>query len=138
VKPELPSNMQNRLRIIIEKSYYIYERYNLHSTFTLLYHEKPLSVTELGTFVRKSDHFLQVDEHHYFINFLYVTQEQAYKAAENLIYSLDKHFTNQTSLIAIDTFDPIKTPTGVYNRLFDILNIVKENPYNRIEDETVF
>ena len=138
MKPELPVNMKNRLRILIEKSYYIDERYSLHSTFTLLYHEQPLSVTELGSFVRKSDHFLQVDEHHYFINFLYITHEQAFKSAQNLIESLDGYFKNQTSAIAIDTFDPIKTPTGVYNRLFDILNIIKEDPYNRIEDETVF
>ncbi len=134
----LEERVANRLRIMIEKSYYINERYKLNSTFTLLYHQKPLDVTTLGKFVRKSDHFLEIDENHYFINFIYISHEQAFKAAQNLIQALDTHFLNRTSAIAIDTFDPIKTPTAVYNRLHDILHEIKENSYSRIEDETIF
>ena len=134
----LEERVINRLKIMIEKSYYINERYKLHSTFVLLYHEKPLEVKILGNLVRKSDHFLKIDENHYFINFIYISHEEAFKAAQNLIYALDTHFLNRTSAIAIDTFDPIKTPTAVYNRLHDILHEIKGNSYSRIEDETIF
>jgi len=129
--------IKNRLRIMIEKSYYVKERYNIESTFALLYHEKPLTPSELGSFIRKSDHFLKIDEHHHFINFMYIPHENAFKASQNLILSLDKYFQNCTSNIAIDTFDSIKTPTMVYNRLDEILKTIIDDPYNRVEDETV-
>ena len=138
MNPELKHQTRKILEIIIKKSYYINKRYNHHSTFTLLYHEKPLTLKELGSFVRVNDHFLQIDEHYYFINFLYVTEEEAFKASQNLLHKLDKYFENQSSVIAIDGFDTIKTPISVYNRLFDIVNILKkDSSYNRIEDESV-
>ena len=133
----LEERLKNRLRIIVEKSYYVKERYKIESTFALLYHEEPLTPTELGKCVRKSDHFLELDDNHHFINFMYISHQDAFKASQNLIQSLDKYFQNNTSTIAIDTFDSIKTPTMVYNRLDEILKTIKDDPYSRVEDETV-
>jgi hypothetical protein len=133
----LDERLKNRLKIMIEKSYYVKERYNIESTFALLYHEKPLTPAELGKFIRKSDHFLEIDEHHHFINFMYISHTDAFKASQNLIFALDKYFQNNTTNIAVDTFESIKTPTMVYNRLNDILKAIIDDPYNRVEDETI-
>jgi len=133
----LEERLKNRLRIIVEKSYYVKERYKIESTFALLYHKEPLTPAELGKCVRKSDHFLELDDNHHFINFMYISHQDAFKASQNLIQSLDKYFQNNTSTIAIDTFDSIKTPTMVYNRLDEILKTIKDDPYSRVEDETV-
>ncbi len=133
----MEQNIANRLRIMIEKSYYLNSRYQTASTFTLLYHEGAMEPIDLGKYVRKSDHFLKIDENHYFINFMYINQEQAFKAAQNLIQSLDNHFGNNSSLIAIDTFADSKTPTMVYNRLKEILKELQRNSFNRIEDESI-
>ena len=133
----MQENVKNRLRVMIEKSYYLFSRYNSLSTFTLLYHEKPISATELGKYLRKSDHFLPIDENHYFINFMYIKQEDAFKATQNLIFSLDKHFSDNSSKIAIDTFNTTKTPTMVYNRLVEILKEIKKNQFTRIDDENI-
>ena len=133
----LDERLKNRLRIMIEKSYYVKERYDIESTFALLYHEKPLTSAELGKCMRKSDHFLELDNNYHFINFMYISHTDAFKASQNLIQSLDKYFQNNTSAIAIDTFESIKTPTMVYNRLDEILKTIQDDPYSRVEDETV-
>jgi len=133
----MQENIANRLRIMIEKSYYLFERYNTSSTFVLIYVQDNIEPIELGKYVRKSDHFLKIDENHYFINFMYIDQSQAFKAAQNLLLSLDKHFNSTASAIAIDTFNKSKNPTMVYNRLVEILKETRANSYNRIEDENI-
>lgn len=127
----------NRLSIIINKAYYTHSRYKSPSTFALLYHENDITPAELGKYVRKTDHFLAVDKSHYFINFAFTEQDSAFKACQNLIFSLDKHFENQSSYIAIDTFDESKSARMVYNRLSQILAETKKSSYSRIEDENI-
>ena len=63
--PTLTDKISNRLRVQIKKTYYVYERYHTLATFGLIYHEKELSVDQLGEYVRISDQFLQLDEHHF-------------------------------------------------------------------------
>ncbi|MEO1938270.1 MAG: hypothetical protein ABGW85_06510 [Sulfurimonas sp.] len=129
--------IKQRLIIEIRKAYYGAQRYNVKSTFALLYHEKELPVDKLGKIVRMSDHLLKIDENHYFINFVHTNHTQAFKAAQNLIHALDSHFNDSNSAIAIDTFD-IKQPANlVINRLEQILKEVKKNPYSRIDDENI-
>jgi hypothetical protein len=112
----------NRLKILINKTYYTNKRYKIPATFAYLYHEKELSLDDLGKYVRKSDHFLKIDENHYFIHFAYTEQDHAFKACQNLLLYLDKHFNNTSSYIAVDTFDATKSPTVVFNRLQQILD----------------
>ena len=129
--------IKQRLIIEIRKAYYGAQRYNVKSTFALLYHEKELLVDKLGKIVRMSDHLLKIDENHYFINFVHTNHTQAFKAAQNLLHALDSHFNDNSSAIAIDTFD-VKQPANlVINRLEQILKEVKKNPYNRIDDENI-
>jgi hypothetical protein len=129
--------IKNRLEVEINKSYYAHKRYKVDTTFALLYHEKELSVEQLGKFVRISDHLLKIDEHHYFINFVHTHHDAAFKASENLIYALDRYFNDQKSLIALDTFNITQTPNLVIHRLFQILKEIEKNPYSRIDDENI-
>lgn len=127
----------NRIRREIDKTYYMNRRYYFISTFALLYHKHALNVNELGSFLRVSDHFLAIDENHYFINFTFSRQANAFKAAENLLLYLDRHFNDNTTCIALDTFDNSKTPQMVMNRLVQILDATKNHSYERIEDENI-
>ncbi len=129
--------IKKRLKIEINKAYYIAKRYNVQSTFAFLYHNGELPIDKLGKFVRVSDHLLKIDEHHYFINFTFTNQEDAFKAAQNLLLYLDRYFNHQDSCIALDTFDITKSPTIVLNRLVQILTETKKNSYTRIEDENI-
>lgn len=127
----------NRLQILVNKTYYTATRYKTPATFAYLYHEGELNVQDLGRFVRISDHFIQMDENHYFINFAYTKQDNAFKASQNLLHALDKYFNNSSACIAIDTFNTSKSPTVVYSRLKQILDAIKKSPYSRIEDENI-
>jgi hypothetical protein len=129
--------MKQRLLIEIRKSYYSAKRYNVKSTFALLYHEKDLSVDKLGKYVRMSDHLLKLDENHFFVNFVHTDHENAFKAAQNLLFALDAHFQDSASAIAIDAFDINKPANIVLNRLEQILKEIKKNPYVRIDDENI-
>jgi len=136
-KQQMNDRIFNRLTIEINKAYYTCTRYKILSTFAYLYHEKELTPAELGNFVRISDQFLQVDEHHYFINFSHTEQDGAFKASQNLLLYLDKHFNTTTSCIAIDTFNVSQSPKIVLNRLVQILDETRKNSYTRIEDEDI-
>ena len=130
-------NIFNRLQISINKTYYTTKRYSIPSTFALMYHEKSLTPQELGQFVRKSDHFIQIDDSHYFINFMFTEQNNAFKASQNLIFSLDRYFNDEHTAIAIDTFDESNSPHLVFHRLEQILKEIKLDAYSRIEDESI-
>jgi hypothetical protein len=129
--------IKKRLKIEINKAYYIAKRYNAISTFAILYHPDTLLVEQLGNFVRISDHLLKIDEHHYFINFAFTDQKNAFKASQNLIFKLDKYYNNNLSCIALDTFDTTQSPTIVLNRLTQILIETQKSSYTRIEDENI-
>lgn len=133
----MQENIFNRLKVMIEKTYYIYARYNQPATFALIYHDKSIEPIELGQFVRKSDHFLRIDEHYTFMNFEFTPQDKAFKASQNLIMSLDNFFEDQSTKIAIDIFDERKSPQVVYNRLQQILKEIQKDPYSRIDDENI-
>ena len=133
----MDTRLFNRLNILIKKTYYVATRYKTPATFAYLYCDRDLSLEELGKFVRISDTFIKMDENHFFINFAYTPQDIAFKAAQNILYAIDKHCNNSNACIAIDTFDISKSPQIVFNRLVQILNETKKNPYSRIEDENV-
>ncbi len=133
----MDNNISNRIRIEVNKAYYISKRYGALSTFALLSHEKELSREDLGNFLRMSDHFIKIDDYHYFINFSHTNQNDAFKASQNLILYLDKYFNNDSSCIAIDSFDISKTPNIVFKRLQQILKETKKHSYTRIEDENI-
>lgn len=131
------ANILNRLNVQIKKTYYIYERYNVDATFALLHYEHPLDVDELADYVRISDDLIPLDEHHYFITFTFTNDSDAYKAAQNVIQSLDRHFNDHSSCIALDTFDTNKSANVVLCRLHQILAETRKNSYARIENETI-
>lgn len=127
----------NRINVLIKKTYYHFERFQVNSTFALLYHEDPISVVELSHYLRISDHIIQLDENHYFIIFAFTTQDNAYKASQNIIHNLDNHFNTTKSCIALDTFHISKSPISVVNRLMQILAETRKNPFVRIETEDI-
>lgn len=131
------SDIINRINISIKKTYYTFERFQIDATFALLYHEEPLNVIELSKFVRISDQLIPLDEHHYFIIFAFTSQENAYKASQNLIQKLDVHFNNQTTCIAVDAFDKSKTPENVLNRLKQIMIETRKHSYIRVETDDI-
>ncbi|MCX6074721.1 MAG: hypothetical protein NTY39_10410 [Campylobacterales bacterium] len=105
--------------------------------FALLYHEEPLSVVELAKYVRTSDHLIKLDDQHYFIIFTFTSQENSYKASQNILHKLDRHFNNYTTCIALDTFNTSKEPQNVLNRLKQILIETRKNSYIRVEMEDI-
>jgi hypothetical protein len=129
--------ISNRINVLIKKTYYTFERFNVDATFALLYHEEPLSVIELSKYVRISDQLISVDEHHYFIIFAFTSQENAYKAAQNIIQKLDNYFNNHTTCMAVDTFDKSKNPVNVVNRLKQIMTETRKSSYVRVETDDI-
>jgi hypothetical protein len=133
----MSQDISNRINVLVKKTYYTYERFGVNATFALLYHQEPLSVVELAKYVRISDHLMQIDENHYFIIFAFTSHENSYKASQNIVHSLDKHFNNHTSCIALDSFNPSKTHQTVLNRLKQIMAETRKDPYMRIEGEEI-
>lgn len=133
----MTSNISNRINVLIKKTYYTNERFQVSATFALLYHEEPLDVVELSKYVRISDHLVQIDDHHYFIIFAFTEEENAYKASQNIIHNLDSYFNNHTSCIAVDAFDKRKTAENVLNRLKQIMKETRKSSYIRVETDDI-
>ncbi len=133
----MTDNIFNRINIEIKRTYYIHKRYKSESTFALIYYEGVLSPIELSEFVRISDKFVQIDENYCFIDFAFTSQENAYKAAQNLLMYLDNHFNSRRTCIAIDTFNVSHSPKIVISRLMQILKETRKSSYTRIEDEDI-
>lgn len=131
------SNIINRIHVLIKKTYYTHDRFKVPATFAMLYHEEPLNVIDFSKHIRISDQVMQLDLHHYFIIFAFTPSENAYKASQNIIHSLDNHFNNRTSYIVTDSFDSTRSPQSVVNRLEQILAETRKNPYVRIETEEI-
>lgn len=127
----------NRVNVLIKKTYYTYDRFQVDATFALLYHKKPLTVVEIAEYVRISDNLMQIDENHYFIIFAFTAQDNAYKASQNMMHKLDDYFNDNTTCIALDTFDPNKSPQSVLKRLELILIEARKNSCVRIETEDI-
>jgi hypothetical protein len=134
---KINEKINKRLLIEIDKAYYSAKRYNVATTFALLYHEKELDVSKLGKLVRLSDHLLAIDSNHYFISFVHTDHAKAFKAAQNLLYSLNVKFDDENAAIAIDRFDTEQSPNIVINRLQQILHEVKRSPFTNIDDENI-
>ena len=131
------TKLLNRMNVQIKKAYYSFKRYKSESTFAMLYHINPLTVQELASFVRISDHLIKLNDNHYFITFTHTSEKNAYKGAQNLLCYLDNHFNDTTTCIAIDDFDTTNSPTIVFNRLMQILEATRKNSYTRIENENI-
>lgn len=127
----------NRVNVLVKKTYYAFERFKVDATFALLYHEKPLNVVELSKYVRVTDHIMPLDDNHYFIIFAFTTQENAYKASQNILLNLDQFLNTQTSCIALDTFDTSKSSSAVVMRLKQILAETRKSSYIRVETEDI-
>ena len=131
-------DISNRVDVLIKKTYYIYERFQVDATFAMLYTEEPLDISELSKHVRISDQLMKIDENHYFIIFAFTQSKNAYKASQNIIYALDIYFNNHSSCIALDTFDANKSSRSVLGRLMQILVEIKKSSQIRIETEDIF
>lgn len=132
------TNIPNRVDVLIKKTYYVYERFEVNATFAMLYTEQPIEVVKLSEYVRISDQLIKLDENHYFIIFAFTEHKNAYKASQNVIHKLDMHFNNSSSCIALDTFDTNKSSRSVLSRLMQILIEIKKAPNTRIETEDIF
>lgn len=133
----MDENILNRVNVLVKKTYYTYDRFEVDATFALLYHETPLSVVELSQYVRLSDHLIQIDEHHYFIIFAFTSEENAYKASQNIIHKLDGFFNNHSSSVALDALNATMSPQLVLNRLKQIMKEIHKDAHVRIETEDI-
>ncbi len=127
----------NRINIEIKRAYYTFQRYKSESTFVLLYHEKELSLEQLALYVRISDQFVRMDKNHYFINFAFTSEKDAFKASQNLLLYLDNYFNDRTTCIAIDTFNIMNSAQAVLSRLTQVLKETKKNSDVRIENDDI-
>ncbi|MDX9813152.1 MAG: hypothetical protein WC144_06730 [Sulfurimonas sp.] len=131
-------SVKNRFQVMVKKSYYIKQRYNLDFTFALLYHKHPIDVVELSQFIRISDLIIDIDDNHYFIIYQFTDMQETLKATQNLIFNLDKFFNEAgSSYVAIDKLDDTVSPMNLLSRLKQIVNYAKTNKINRVETEEV-
>lgn len=133
----MDENILNRVNVLVKKTYYTYDRFEVDATFALLYHQKLLSVNELSNYVRLSDHLMQLDYNHYFIIFAFTSEENAYKASQNIIHKLDNYFNDHSCAIALDSLDPSKSPPLVLNRLKQIMKEIHKDMHVRVETEDI-
>lgn len=133
----MDENILNRLNVLIKKTYYTNDRFEVDATFALLYHKTPLSVVELSKFVRLSDQLIRLDDNHYFIIFAFTSEENAYKASQNIIHKLDSHLNDHSACIAMDFLDSNKSPQYVLNRLKQIMVEIHRDSHIRIETEDI-
>ena len=133
----MSTEIEIRINAEINRAYYTYERYKVNATFALIYHEKKLTLEELGSYVRKSDRFVQIDENHFFILFHFTNAKEVSKASQNLLLRLDNHFHDTATCIAIDTFNTANSTKVVLNRLKQIIIETKKNSFSRIEYEDI-
>ena len=133
----MTTEIEVRINAEINRAYYTYERYQTDATFALIYHEKELTLEELGSYVRKSDRFVKMDTNHFFMLFHFTNAQAASKASQNLLLRLDNHFHNTTTCIAIDAFNTANPTKVVLNRLKQIINETKKNSFSRIEYEDI-
>ena len=131
------SELEVRVNAEINRAYYTYDRYQADATFALVYHENDISLENLGKCMRISDRFVEIDENHFFILYHFTTSKDAYKACQNLLLKLDNHFNNNTTCIAIDTFNTSNPTKVVMNRLKQIIKETKSNSFARIEYEDI-
>lgn len=130
---ELPE----RFSLLVKKIYYIHERYQVEATFTMLHVQHPIEMDEVSEMIRRSDEIFQIDPHRFFVAFTFTDQESARQACVNLLKKLDRHFNDHSSSIALDNFDPSKSPQIVVSRLNQILDEIEKRPYIRIENESI-
>jgi len=133
----MSSELEIRINAEINRAYYTFERYQADATFALVYHEKDISLEELGKYVRISDRFVKYDENHFFMLFHFTGAEEASKASQNLLLKLDNHFNSTTTCIAIDNFNTSNSTKVVLNRLKQIIKETRKNSFARIEYEDI-
>lgn len=133
----MDDSILNRVNVLIKKTYYTYDRFEVNATFALLYHEAPLSVLELSSYVRLSDQLMQIDDHHYFMIFAFTSEENAYKASQNIIHKLDSYFNDHTSSVALVALDVTMSSQLVLNRLKQIMKEIHRDAHVRIETEDI-
>ncbi len=131
------SEVEVRINAEVNRAYYTFERYKVEATFALVYHEKELSLEELGSFVRISDRFVKLDENYFFVLYHFTGAEEASKASQNLLLKLDNYFHNTTTCIAIDNFNIANNTKVVLHRLKQIIKETRKNSFTRIEYEDI-
>ncbi len=131
-------SVKNRFEVMIKKSYYIKQRYNLDFTFALLYHKDPISIIDLSQYIRISDLVIDVGDNYYFIIYQFTNELESMKASQNLIANLDKFFNEiGGTYMAIDKLDDTIAPLNVLSRLISIVDYARKNKMNRVETEEV-
>jgi len=99
---KMSTEIEIRINAEINRAYYTCDRYQANATFALVYHEKEISLEELGEYVRISDRFVKIDDNYFFMLFHFTNANEASKASQNLLLNLDNHFKDTTTCIAID------------------------------------
>jgi hypothetical protein len=128
---------RTRLELEISKIHDACERYDSDTSSAIVYHEKEIDLPLIGSFLRKNDKVIRLDENHHFIMFFFTSESEAYEAAKNLLAKLDHHFQNSTSCIAIDSACKNDSTNMMINKLIQILKETKKNSISRIEYEDV-
>jgi len=126
-----------RLESEINKVHDACQRYGTDTTSAIVYHEKDLDLPLLGSFLRKNDKVIRLDENHHFVMFFFTSDSESYEAAKNLLVKLDNHFQNTTSCIAIDSACNNDSTNMMINKLLQILKETKKNSISRIEYEDI-
>jgi hypothetical protein len=116
----------------MEKEHYIYERYGHVSTYAILRHDGSLTLENLSAHLRISDFIARVDDEKFFITYTFTTHMNAYKAAQNTVYCLERDHNISNLRISIDTFEENPNPEYVIRRLERILAEMDDNV--KVED----
>lgn len=113
------------------------KRYSSNASSAIVYHEKSIDLALIGSFLRKNDRIIKLDENHHFIMFCFTSESESYNAAKHLLAKLDSYFENTTSCIAIDSACKNDSINMMINKLLQILQETKKNSVSRIEFEDI-
>jgi hypothetical protein len=134
---EIEPEAYERLDKMIQELHYELQRYNEVSTLGLLYVEDDVDDTIFQQYIRLSDKYIKLTKNYYLFNFFHTDENNAIKAAENLVANLDKYFGNNKSYMAVDQTDADASTKSTFNRLYQILQETIKKGTNRVEDENI-
>ncbi len=133
----LDDQTKTRLESEISRVHDACDRYGSDVSSAIVYHEKDIDLSLFGSFLRKNDRVIRLDENHHFVMFFFTSESEAYDAAKNLLAHLDIHFNDKTSCIAIDSACKNDSANMMINKLLQILKETKKNSISRIEYEDI-
>lgn len=125
------------LEKIIHKDIYRYQRYDVPFSIAIFHSTHPKVAQTLLKSVRETDEVIPIDDNFNCVVFGFVTHENAYTAAKNTLYQLQKEHPNDSfsaGLTSVNHMDEVKDM--VFRAIRNLHYAMKEKE-SAVEDDSV-